>query len=363
MVSGTAIGTTLLSGAIEDNRGITSGTHVNSGAFEGVQSGALASGTVVSGATAAMYISSGGTASGTVVMGGGELFIASGGTGSGATLSRGFELVFGTAIGTTILSGAIEDNRGITSGTHVDSGAFEGVQSGALASGAVVSGAAAALYVSSGGTASGATLSAGCFDVVKSGGIAVSTTIGSGGIEDDQGIARGALVASGGIEIVDSGGTASGTTVMSGGVDVVVSGGTASATTISGGAFMEVRSGGSVGSGTAVTFASGGVLQLDDSVHFGGTVAGFGVPSLLDLRDIAFISGTTSANFVEAPGNTSGTLTVSGGGHVANITLIGQYMASQFHIQNDGAGGTTVSDPPISSGTTFAGAMPTSSHL
>jgi autotransporter passenger strand-loop-strand repeat protein len=220
---------------------------------------------------------------------------------------------------------------------------------GVTASGTVVSGTGAELLIVSGATASGATLSAGGFDAVKSGGIAVSTTIGSGGIEDDQGTARSALVASGGVEIVDSGGTASGTTVMSGGVDVVVSGGTASATTLSGG-FMEVRSGAAVGSGTAVTFASGGVLQLDDSVHFGGMVAGFGVPSLLDLRDIAFTSATT-VNFVEAPSNTSGTLTVTDGtpATTANITLIGQYMASQFHIRNDGAGDTQVSDPPTSS--------------
>ena len=36
-------------------------------------------------------------------------------------------------------------------------------------------------------------------------------------------------------------------------------------------------------------------LQLDDSLHFSsaGLVAGFGVPDALDLRDIAFISGTT----------------------------------------------------------------------
>jgi hypothetical protein len=36
-------------------------------------------------------------------------------------------------------------------------------------------------------------------------------------------------------------------------------------------------------------------LQLDDSLHFSsaGLVAGFGVPDALDLRDIAFILGTT----------------------------------------------------------------------
>ena len=64
--------------------------------------------------------------------------------------------------------------------------------------------------------------------------------------------------------------------------------------------------------------------------------------------DIAFISGTTSVNFVEAPSNTSGTLTVTDTTHTANITLLGQYVAGQFNIQNDGAGGTLVTDPPVS---------------
>jgi len=113
---------------------------------------------------------------------------------------------------------------------------------------------------------------------------------------------------------------------------------------------MEVMSGGSVGSST-VTFSGGGTLQLDDSVHFsGGLVAGFAQPDMIDLRDIAFISGTTSVNFAAAPSNTSGTLTVGNGtsGTTANITLLGQYVAGNFHIQSDGAGGTLVTDPPMS---------------
>jgi hypothetical protein len=95
------------------------------------------------------------------------------------------------------------------------------------------------------------------------------------------------------------------------------------------------------------------MLQLDDSRNFGGLVAGFGVPDMLDLRDVAFISGTTSVGFVEAPSNLSGTLTVGNGtpATTANITLIGQYMASQFSITSDGMGGTVVTDPPVSSAT------------
>jgi hypothetical protein len=43
----------------------------------------------------------------------------------------------------------------------------------------------------------------------------------------------------------------------------------------------------------------------------------------------------------------SGTLVVSQGGQSANITLLGSYVAGNFHIQSDGASGTLVTDPPV----------------
>ncbi len=125
-----------------------------------------------------------------------------------------------------------------------------------------------------------------------------------------------------------------------------MSGGTAVATTISGGT-LEITSG-AVTSATTVTFlvSAGGTLQLDDSVHYGGTVAGFGKPDFIDLRDITFGSSTT-LSFTEAVGNTSGTLTVSDSAHAANITLLGQYVVGNFTKQSDGHGGTLVGDPPV----------------
>jgi hypothetical protein len=61
--------------------------------------------------------------------------------------------------------------------------------------------------------------------------------------------------------------------------------------------------------------------------------------------DIAFGSNT-SASFVEAGSLTSGTLTVTDSTHIANIVLLGQYMTGNFHLTNDGHGGTLVTDPP-----------------
>lgn len=130
----------------------------------------------------------------------------------------------------------------------------------------------------------------------------------------------------------------------------MASGGLANGAVISAGT-LDIASGGSTGT-DAVTFSGGGVLRLEDSVHFGGLVAGFTVPDLMDLVDIAFISGTTSVSWQQlTPGpNGSDTLTATDRtpATTANITLLGQYMPSQFKIQNDGAGGTLVSDPPVS---------------
>ena len=141
----------------------------------------------------------------------------------------------------------------------------------------------------------------------------------------------------------------------------MLSGGTASAATISGGT-LEIMSGGSTGAG-AVTFASsgGGILQLDSSLTYGGLVAGFAQPDLLDLRDIAYTSGVTTATWAPS-GPSSGTLTVTDGVHSANLTLLGQYSTPDFHVSSDGFGGTFVSDPPVSSNTNQS-PIPIASHL
>jgi len=95
--------------------------------------------------------------------------------------------------------------------------------------------------------------------------------------------------------------------------------------------------------------AAGGTLILDDSQNFTsgvGVIGGFGVPGFLDLADISYSSSNT-LGFVEAGGNTSGTLTVSDGTHTAVLTLLGQYVAGNFTMQSDGHGGTLITDPPV----------------
>ncbi len=118
--------------------------------------------------------------------------------------------------------------------------------------------------------------------------------------------------------------------------------------TLSGGS-LEIQSGGIAGT-SQINFTTGGTVggtpQLDDSVHFSGTISGFGVPGNIDLRDIAFGSATT-LGFSEAGDNLSGTLTVSDGTHTANIILLGQYATGNFTKQSDGNGGTLITDPPL----------------
>jgi len=43
------------------------------------------------------------------------------------------------------------------------------------------------------------------------------------------------------------------------------------------------------------------------------------------------------------------TLTVSSGAAVENLTLLGQYSLANFSATSDGAGGTLITDPPVSS--------------
>jgi autotransporter passenger strand-loop-strand repeat protein len=203
-------------------------------------------------------------------------------------------------------------------------------------------------FVVSGGFASGTTVNSGGVEAVyNSGSEAASITINVGGAEvvSGGGLDVGALVA--GLQFVMAGGTASGADVRSGAAQVVGSGGSAIATSVDGG-LMEVASGGSTGSAPVSFTKNGGDLQLDFSQSFTGTVAGFasppGVTEEIDLRDIVFTSATT-VNFTEAANNTSGTLTVTDGTHIANLTLLGQYTAANFSLSSDGNGGTLIKDP------------------
>jgi autotransporter passenger strand-loop-strand repeat protein len=185
-------------------------------------------------------------------------------------------------------------------------------------------------------------------------GTATSAAITSGTQHVEAGGTAAATILSGGIEDVLAGGVATGT-IMRAGYAYVAAGGTASGTVLSGG-FFEVASGAVVTGSGAVTFVSGGTLRLDDSIHFGGLVAGFGVPEVMQLPDVPFVSGGSAATTVASTQLTSGatasgSLVVAQGTHSANLALLGQYVQQNFHILGDGVGGTLVTDPPVTAPT------------
>jgi len=239
--------------------------------------------------------------------------------------SSGYQYILpgGVADGTTVASGGIQNIDGSATSTTLDG--FQIIYSGAVASGNLIQ--------STG------------YEYILPGGTANDTTVMSGGIQNVDGTAVGNTISSGGYQIVFSGASAVSTTIDSGGFEVVVSGGVTTSATISGG-YVELGGGDGVASGGIITFVSGGEIKFDDSVHFEGKISGFAQPDVFDLADISF-GVNTNLGFVEANNNAIGTLTVTDGAHTANILLLGQYTAAQFHIADDGAGGTYVTDPPI----------------
>ena len=204
-------------------------------------------------------------------------------------------------------------------------------------------------------------------------------------------------IGSAGKQVIEAGGTASGTTVLNGGIEEVLSGGiegdlfpfaagTAIGTIVSSGGEqlvegrgygaryhreqrrlrgrlvrrcgerhddqrrkMEVAGGASI-SGPITFKNAGGILQLDDSQHFHGLIAGFaspkGVIEEIDLGDITF-GKQTKVSFKEDKNHLSGTLTVTNGTQTASLTLLGQYSTGNFNLASDGHGGTMVTDPPL----------------
>jgi hypothetical protein len=109
----------------------------------------------------------------------------------------------------------------------------------------------------------------------------------------------------------------------------------AGSATISGAATIEFGA----ASDQNVTFAAGaaGMLKLDVSAGFTGSVSGFVAGDSLDLGDVRF-GDVSLITYAANDAGTGGTLIVSDGTHAAQITLAGQYAAAG--AQADGQGGT-----------------------
>jgi len=101
-------------------------------------------------------------------------------------------------------------------------------------------------------------------------------------------------------------------------------------------------------SGVATFAAPTGILKLDTSTAFTGTIGGqLAIGDVIDLADITAGAGA----IIGYTGNNSpGTLTVSDGTHTASIALLGNYSLANFTASSDGHGGTSVVDPPLAGG-------------
>ena len=129
-----------------------------------------------------------------------------------------------------------------------------------------------------------------------------------------------------------------GTTVID--PPIVSSGQTAGNATISNAAQLELAP----GTSENVLFAGDtGMLKLDDSQHYAGQISRIRGRDTLDLADISFSSQLT-LGYRANNDNSGGTLTVNDGMHVANLALLGSYMATSFVASSNGHGGTFI-DP------------------
>jgi len=222
---------------------------------------------------------------------------------------------------------------------------------GGVASGTVVSGPAGLAYAQSGGVLSASVLSADGGVELKSGGLAADSQISSGGfvIVSAGAVAKADAISAGGLEIAQSGGVVSAAT-LSGGTLTVSSG-----ARLAGGLVIDAGSAviaGGAAAGQTISFGgSSGDLVLDNLAAFSATIAGLATPGqTIDLAGFAYGSGET-ASWSEAASHASGTLTITDGAKVAKLSLVGNYVTSNFTLSTDGAGGTFVVDPPLASPT------------
>jgi Ca2+-binding RTX toxin-like protein len=123
-----------------------------------------------------------------------------------------------------------------------------------------------------------------------------------------------------------------------------------------------------VAAGETITLGSGyagqvdflsdtGTLKLENSASFAGTVAGLCGQDAIDFADIGF-GGSSTLGYAANSDHSGGTLSVGDGTHMANIALLGSYMASTFAASSDGHGGTLISEAAQASSQTPALTQP-----
>jgi len=92
-----------------------------------------------------------------------------------------------------------------------------------------------------------------------------------------------------------------------------------------------------------VGFASdaSGTLTLDHATSFTGTLTGLSADDTLHFGDIAF-SASTQVSYTANAAGTAGSLVVTDGTHTAQMTLVGQYSATDFQLAAGQSGSAEV---------------------
>jgi autotransporter passenger strand-loop-strand repeat protein len=269
---------------------------------------------------------SGGTTTGSVVASGGAQYVFAG-TASGTLISSGgYQYDYGNSVSATVLAGGEEDVSGVASATVVSSGGLLFIESGATVTGGTVSNGGALVIdggmfsgtlasgaleiyevVSSGATVTGETITSGLDQTVLAGGSTLSATIAAYGEQDvTGGTTTGTLIASAGAQFVYAG-TASSTVISAGGYQDVYD--TTSVTLVSSGGVQIVESGAAANSTTVL--AGGEIVVYYGASVSGLTVSNGGTELLLSsgqvftegammLHDAASASDTAQSTNIDA---------------------------------------------------------------
>jgi autotransporter passenger strand-loop-strand repeat protein len=355
---------------------------------------------IVVGSGQQLVVSAGQTVTGVTVLPGGYLLVQAGGTDVGTVIDGGDETVLagGHCVGATIENEADIEIFGSASGLILDEG-YINVDQGGTVTGTTINGDI--MYVSGGGTANNTTIFAGGSTTVIGGGVDNGTIL-DGGTEwvRSGAVTNGTTANNGGIEYVFAGGVSNNLTLNNGGSATML--GTVNGATINPGALVTVFDGGAAtgaivdngtlafdlsgtstfagqltgngslgvqstgklvvssvlnsniavtignssslelaaAAGANITFGYQSTLRLDVSQSFTGTLTGTpGYEDVIDLGDVPYVQGVTTAQFVENAAHTQGVLTVSdqaNGGPTVQLTLVGDFSAGTFGITADG---------------------------
>ncbi len=292
---GTIAGAIVDDGTIELSPGVAlSGLTVGGGGFGilAVSAGASFGSSIDD--TGAVFLQSGFTGSGLRFSGGGAVFVAAGATDDAATLDGFTQVVPGAA-----------------SGTLVENGSFEEVDSGGISIDAVLTGGGSEQDVA-GGVASGTVVNSGTATSAYNGGSFVATVVSSGGLQE-----------------VDTGGTATGT-ILSGGTGV-----------IDGGRLDLAASLASPDAGSIV-FNGGGILEIDGTVAPAATISGFlAAGEAIDLTGIG--APLTSASYSVGANDQ---VTFSGANSAMTLSIDGAAPGG-YLIGDDGRGGLSITVAPV----------------